>query len=171
VTNTLRIYVACLAAYNQGILHGAWIDAATDAWTIWDGIAAMLARSPVADAEEFAIHDYEGFGPVRIEEYAGIEQVAETAKFLVEHGDVGAEVLAYFGGDLDEARGAMADRYLGCFASLADHMQETMEGAIEIPQALRFYVDWEAMARDAEMSGDLFTIETGHENVHVFASH
>ena len=28
-TNTEpRIYVACLAAYNNGILHGAWIDAA-----------------------------------------------------------------------------------------------------------------------------------------------
>ncbi|WP_323810897.1 hypothetical protein [Sphingobium baderi] len=27
------------------------------------------------------------------------------------------------------------------------------------------------MARDAEMSGDLFTIETPHDEIHVFASH
>lgn len=168
-TEQPRIYVACLAAHNQGLHHGAWIDADTEAWTIWDGIKAMLASSPVAGAEEYAIHDYEGFGPVRIAEYAGIERVADTAKFLGEHGEVGAEVLAYFGGDLAEAREAMIDRYLGCYASLADHIQEAMEGAIEIPQALRFYVDWQAMARDAEMSGDLFTIETGYEQVHVFA--
>ena len=25
-----RIYVACLAAYNNGHLHGAWIDAAQE---------------------------------------------------------------------------------------------------------------------------------------------
>lgn len=169
MTNTPRIYVACLAAYNQGRLHGAWIDANTDAWAIWDGINAMLARSPVAGAEEFAIHDYEGFGSVQIAEYAGIETVADTAKFLAEHGEVGAEVLAYYGGDLDEAREAIIDRYLGCYSSLADHMQEITEGAIEIPQALLFYVDWDAMARDAEMSGDLFTITTSHDVVHVFA--
>lgn len=26
----IRIYVACLAAYNNGELHGAWIDATQD---------------------------------------------------------------------------------------------------------------------------------------------
>lgn len=25
--DTPRVYVACLAAYNSGFLHGAWIDA------------------------------------------------------------------------------------------------------------------------------------------------
>ncbi len=59
--STPRIYIACLAAYNNGHLHGAWIDADQDADQIRDAIAAMLARSPVEDAEEYAIHDYEGF--------------------------------------------------------------------------------------------------------------
>ena len=27
LTDQPRIYVACLAAYNNGYLHGAWIDA------------------------------------------------------------------------------------------------------------------------------------------------
>ncbi|MCT8003625.1 antirestriction protein ArdA [Sphingomonas sanguinis] len=57
--STPRIYVACLAAYNNGYLHGTWIDADQDADQIRDEIAAMLARSPVEDAEEYAIHDYE----------------------------------------------------------------------------------------------------------------
>jgi antirestriction protein len=52
-----RIYVACLAAYNNGYLHGAWIDADQDTDQIRDEIAAMLARSPVEDVEEYAIHD------------------------------------------------------------------------------------------------------------------
>ncbi len=36
-----RIYVACLAAYNNGHLHGAWIDAAQDAWSIYDAVQAV----------------------------------------------------------------------------------------------------------------------------------
>lgn len=50
-----RIYVACLAAYNSGCLHGRWIDATTPD-EIWEQVRAMLADSPVPDAEEWAIH-------------------------------------------------------------------------------------------------------------------
>jgi hypothetical protein len=77
--------------------------------------------------------------------------------------------LTYLGGVLPEAQEALAHRYLGCHSSLADHMQEVMEETMPIPEALRFYIDWQAMARDAECNGDLFTICTGHDEVHVFA--
>ena len=53
----VRIYVACLASYNAGILHGAWIDATQCIEAIHDQIAAMLAASQIEDAEEYAIHD------------------------------------------------------------------------------------------------------------------
>ena len=42
----IQIYVACLAAYNNGILHGRWIDAQQDAWAVYDDIRAMLDASP-----------------------------------------------------------------------------------------------------------------------------
>ena len=80
-----RIYVACLAAYNNGYLHGAWIDADQDAGQIRDEIAAILARSPVEDAEEYAIHDYEGFEGVSISEYAGIDSVARISSQSMAH--------------------------------------------------------------------------------------
>ena len=60
-TEPVRIYVACLAAYNNGVLHGRWIDAARGEDHIWEETRAMLAASPIPDAEEWAIHDYEGF--------------------------------------------------------------------------------------------------------------
>lgn len=164
-----RIYVACLAAYNNGYLHGAWIDAAQEPWAIYDAVRVMLAASPVESAEEWAIHDYEGFGGVRIEEYTGFERVSEIASFLAEHGEIGAAVLDHYCGDLDEAREALADRHLGAYASLADYVQELTEETTEIPQSLRYYVDYQAMARDAELNGDLFTIQTAHDAVHVFA--
>jgi Antirestriction protein (ArdA) len=30
------------------------------------------------------------------------------------------------------------------------------------------YIDYQAMARDMELNGDVFTIETGFDQVHIF---
>lgn len=164
-----RIYVACLAAYNNGHLHGAWIDAAQEPWAIYDAVRVMLAASPIAGAEEWAIHDYEGFRGIRIEEYASFDRVSELASFLAEQGAIGAALLDYYSGDLDEAREALADRYLGQHSSLADYVQEMTEETTAIPQTLRYYIDYAAMARDAELNGDLFAVTTAWDAVHVFA--
>lgn len=169
-TTQPRIYVACLAAYNSGILHGAWIDVTADAWAMWAQVAAMLRHSPIPDAEEHAIHDYEGFGGVRIEEYTDLETVAQIAELLSQHGTLGAAVIEHYCGDLDEAREALEDRHLGSYPCVADYMQEVTEETVQVPQALRYYIDWQAMARDAELSGDLFIIQTGYEQTHVFAA-
>ncbi len=60
-----RIYVACLAAYNAGRLHGVWIEAEQSPEDIWSEVADMLAVSPEPCAEEWAIHDHEGFGALQ----------------------------------------------------------------------------------------------------------
>ena len=44
---TPRIYVACLAAYNAGRLHGEWIDADQQIDALWAEVNAMLNRSDV----------------------------------------------------------------------------------------------------------------------------
>ena len=41
-----RIYVACLAAYNNGYLHGEWIDANQDTDDLHAEIKKILASSP-----------------------------------------------------------------------------------------------------------------------------
>lgn len=164
-----RIYVACIAAYNNGHLHGAWIDAAQEPWGLYDETKAILAASPIGGAEEWAIHDYEGFGEIRIEEYTGFERVSALACFITEHGNIGGALLDYFNGDIDEAREAIDGRYLGEHASLADYVQDLTEETTPIPHALRYYIDYRAMARDAEMNGDLFTVTTAFDVVHVFA--
>lgn len=163
-----RIYVACLAAYNNGYLHGAWIEVGDDADAVWDGIKAMLKASPVALAEEHAIHDYEGFGGVEIAEYAAIDRVVEIAGFLRERGTLGALVLEHLSGDIEAAAVALDDNYRGVFERLADCFQELTEETVEIPESLRLYIDYEAMAKDAELNGDIFTIEAAYNEVHVF---
>jgi antirestriction protein len=164
----IRIYVACLAAYNNGILHGCWIKANQEPdeikWQIYD----ILKMSPIECAEEYAIHDFEGFEGVWIEEYASIDRVADIAAFIEEHGALGGKLVEYFG-DVDEARDAISDRYHGCYSSLAEFAEEITQETTSIPDSLRFYIDYEAMARDLAI-GDVLTIETGFEAVHVFWS-
>lgn len=62
-----RIYVASLSDYNNGHLHGCWIRAAQPPERIYDEIHQMLAASPSPSAEEWAIHDHEGFGPLSLD--------------------------------------------------------------------------------------------------------
>lgn len=164
-----RIYVACLASYNAGILHGGWIDV-TDPDEIRAEVAAMLAASPEPFAEEWAIHDYEGFEGAEISEYAGLDHVCELAEFIEERGKLGAKLIEHFGGRLDEARAAFED-YAGEYKSLEDFACEfTEQTGVKIPESLACYIDYAAMGRDIELNGEVFTIETGFEETHVFWS-
>ncbi len=166
-SSEIRIYVADLAAYNAGHLHGVWIDATLNVDDIQDQINAMLAASPVEGAEEYAIHDYEGFGSYSLHEYAGIQSAHEVACFIEEWPAFGAALLEHMG-SIEDARRAAEEDYCGCYHSLADYAQELTEETTEIPKALAYYIDYEAMARDMEMSGDIFTLETDGRDVHVF---
>ncbi|GAA6210633.1 antirestriction protein ArdA [Hyphomicrobiales bacterium 4NK60-0047b] len=165
----IRIYVACLAAYNSGHLHGEWMDATQSPDEIHKDIQAMLKASPIEEAEEFAIHDYEGFEGISISEYSGIEEVAEFAAFISEHGALGGELMAHFN-DLDHVKETIENHYHGEYSSLADFAQELTEETTQIPENLAYYINYEAMARDLEIN-DVLAIETSHNEVHVFWRH
>ena len=167
----IRIYVADLAAYNNGKLHGVWIDATEDPDTIQDQINDMLSSSPELYSEEWAIHDYEGYCGYRLSEYEGIQSAHELACFIEEEGEIGSALLNHFGGDLEDAKKASEDNYSGCYTSLADYAQEWTENTSEVPEHLQHYIDYERMGRDMELSGDIYTIETAFDEVHVFWSH
>lgn len=44
--NDYRIYAACLASYNNGVLHGRWIDCDCGLLHVQEEIAEMLRESP-----------------------------------------------------------------------------------------------------------------------------
>lgn len=165
----IRIYVACLAAYNNGILHGGWIGARQDVDALYTDVAAVMSDSPVRGDGEWAIHDHEGFEGAPVSEYASLAEVADMAAFIAEHGALGGKLIEYFGGDLKDAREAIEDRYFGEYSSVADFAQESTENAHDIPDALAPYIDYERMGRDWAIS-DLLVIETGFEQVHIFGS-
>lgn len=163
-----RIYIADLAAYNNGILHGVWIDATLALEDIQEYINTLLQTSPVDDAEEYAIHDYEGFEGYRLSEYEGIESAHTVALFIEEHGELGAELLNYYS-DLEEAQKAIDERYHGAYESLEDYARQFTEDTSTIPEHLAFYIDYERMGRDWEMSGDIISFELSHGEIHVFS--
>lgn len=168
MSEEIRIYVADLAAYNNGKLHGAWINACEELDDINAQINEMLSASPEGFSEEYAIHDYEGFGGYTLSEYAGVEATHEIACFVAEYLDFGGELLNHFGGDLEEAKAAAEENYCGCYKSLADYAQELTEDTMQIPESIAYYVDYERMGRDMDLSGDIFKIEAGYETIHIF---
>ncbi|MFN7056461.1 antirestriction protein ArdA [Hyphomonas sp.] len=164
-----RIYVACLAAYNSGVLHGRWIDATTPD-EIMGEVRAMLAASPVPGAEEWALHDHDGFEGISLSEYASFETVCDLADFLGEHGSLGAKLFDHFGGSVDEARAAF-EEYAGQYHTAAEFAEEMVrETGTEIPASLEYYIDWQALARDMALNGEILLFQTGFDEVHVFWS-
>lgn len=79
-----RIYVASLSDYNNGHLHGSWISASQTPERIYGEIHQMLAASPSPNAEEWAIHDYEGFDPRFLAETENINTISRIAIQLVQ---------------------------------------------------------------------------------------
>lgn len=167
MSEEIRIYVTDLAAYNAGILYGLWIDAAQPLEGIQNQVEKMLKASPVQGAEEYAIHDYEGFGGYALGEYEGLDAAHEIVAFIEEYPKFGGELLNHFA-DIDEARRVADEEYCGCCSSLADYAQELTEETVQVPESLAYYIDYQAMGRDMELNGDIFTIETGIQEIHVF---
>ena len=137
----------------------------------------MLNASPEPVAEEWAIHDYEGFGPLRLDEYENLRTVAKVARGIAEHGPAYAHWADIVGihdpGELER----FEDCYLGHTEIVEAYAEELLAdmGAFElvervIPEHLQPYVtvDVAGFARDLELSGDITTSE-GDGGVYVFS--
>ncbi|GJM39000.1 MAG: antirestriction protein ArdA [Acidimicrobiales bacterium] len=166
-----RIYVASLADYNHGRLHGAWIQAATDPDQIHDDITTMLSESRLPDAEEWAIHDHEGFTPWSPSEHELISTVAKIAMGIVEHGPAFAHFAAEVG-TIDDVLDHFDNVYCGHWPSLRAYAQDLLADLIDPdslgPDWLRPYlsIDYDAYARD--MSADLHVSEARDGGVYLF---
>ena len=168
-----EIYVACLASYNNGKLHGCWIDATLDESDISEEISEMLEESSQSYASDWAVHDYSGFyesGSV-LGEHPNLEKVSIAAKLIQEHDELASGVISHFCGDINEARKALEEKYLGEYDSLGDYAAEQCESLIgDIPDHIVRYIDYDGMGRDYELGGDVFTIKLDGK-VHIFTNH
>ena len=122
-----RIYIASLSDYNAGRLHGVWLSAAQEPEELGEAVQAMLAASPEPGAEEFAIHDYEHFGPLHLNEYESLDSVSIIAKGIATHGPTFADWAAIVGTDVPEALSHFEDAYMGHYESLTDYGEDIIE--------------------------------------------
>jgi antirestriction protein len=174
-TPSPAIYVASLADYNNGVLHGAWIDAARDPEDIHADIKAMLDQSCEPNAEEWAIHDYDHFGRCRLGEYDAIERVARIAQGIAEHG-YAFSAWADLCDDDPDRLDDFANAYFGHYTSVQAYVDEMaddlgyMEELAKLPESLRPYLhfDTAALARDMELSGDMQTVDDPAGGVWIF---
>lgn len=166
MNKTPSIYVACLAAYNDGILHGAWLDATQDPDVLRDLVGDMLAKSPIPGAEEFAIHDTEYFPEGAIGEYTDLDSVSQVANFLDDHGD-GALAALTVANNLAEAK-TLCETYCGAYKSSADWAEEFLWDDLpkELNVVVRSHIDWEGVAEEYRCDGVTFVRLDGL--VHVF---
>ena len=177
-----RIYVASLSDYNAGLLHGQWIEAVDDAETMQDEIDSMLQTSPTTArygeiAEEWAIHDYEGFGQLRLDENEALSTVAKLAAGINSHGLAFAAWVARVDERSDDLIEQFEDRYQGQWESVesyAEHLLEELDAeriVTEAPEWLQPYLklDVAGFARDLEIGGDITTAETTEGGVWVWS--
>jgi antirestriction protein len=157
-----RVYVADLAAYNNGRLHGAWIELNEDSTgeTVQEQIQQMLNRSPEEFAEEYAFHSYEGFGTYS-EEYTSIETLLEIARGIRKRGEIFVQYMEHTGADPEEANKNFEEAYAGEWNSqnaFGENLFEELGYEKQIPEHLRNYIDTESWTRDLFLSGDYFSV-------------
>ncbi|SDI89883.1 Antirestriction protein [Frankineae bacterium MT45] len=177
-----RIWVGSWLDYNNGVLHGQWIDAARDLDTVWTDITAMLAASPTAHqngdvAEDWGIFDHDNFGPLRIGEHDDLHYVTRVGRGIAEHGDAFAAWAHAVDGDA-ERLDQFSSAFVGHYGSLHDYVLELVEAAgydqlldERIPVGLRPYVQLNTagLALDLEISDAVQVYDRpGKEGVWVF---
>ena len=141
-TSKPQIYVACLAAYNSGHLHGEWITPKADKDELDGQIQKVLKSSPMPDAEEWAIHDYNEFP--NLGEYPDIDNIIKVQEAIDEHGIniVNGFIENWSVEDLDN----IDDAYHGEYDSFSDFAQQlaedTIEGLNDNSSILARYFDW-----------------------------
>lgn len=171
-----RIYVASLSDYNNGHLHGTWLAATDSPEDLQAAISAMLAKSRQRDAEEFAIHDFDGFGGLHLSEYESLERVSRLAQGIAEYGHAFA-AWADLHTDDESQWDRFEEAYFGCFDSLdayaeqlANDLGYTRLLSDTIPEYLQLYIsfDSEQFGRDSHHSGDISISDAPQGRIWIF---
>lgn len=157
--NNPQIWIGCLAAYNNGYLHGEWVDATIGSDYIQEQINKILASSPIEAAEEWEIFDYDGVPRFIIDNHKNFDDMAEWCTLYQEEGEKIIELADHMAfEDIQELKNYHEDNYEGEWDSFQDFAEYTFNECYghEIPEHIRFYIDYEAFARD--LSYDYFEI-------------
>jgi antirestriction protein len=142
--NDFSIYVACLASYNSGVLYGKWIKPNKDIEELHEQIKEILKSSPMPNAEEWAIHDYDNFH--NLGEYPNLENITKIVEAYEEHGieKTNAFLTLYSVEDLEH----FEDSYIGEYDSFLDYAINIFDECYlqDVPESVVSYIDYEKFA-------------------------
>ncbi len=162
-----EIWVGSLSDYNDGHLHGVWLDATLDPDELHAAVQFMLRNGYDRHAEEWGIFDHSDFCGADISEYEPLETVSRIAKGVAEHGEAFAKWCGYMGTtDMDEVERTFYDAFQGKYENTEAYVEHILEETEayryldDIPsEDLRRYAkyDVEQMAADYEI--ELYVVE------------
>jgi len=158
----IRIYVANLAAYNNGYLVGEWISLPLSEEELREKIQSILDawNDGFSPSEEYAIHDYEA--PFSIDEYENpykVNEWAETLSNISEDEEVINAIINHFS-TVEEAIETIENGeyrvYNDCedMGDVAYQMYEESGRLAEIEKVISpSYIDWDAIGKDMGLEG------------------
>ena len=171
-------YFACLASYNNGRLHGAWVDLelCQDREDLVEAITWILHTSPTPMAEEWAMHDHAGLPDFlsRTEwpELAHLVEWAQALDSLSEAGEDAGEAYRLF----CENQSTIVEpedfesAYLGRHDSGADYAADRAAelGLLDHLVWPFNYIDWEGAWDELDSDG-FWQKRSSSGGVHIFA--
>ena len=161
------LFIQSLADYNAGRIVGKWVDVSgMDADALLEAIQEVLSMSQEANAEEWEFADYDGFYGLTP---TSIEKVVEVAEAIAQHGEPYAIYARNIGEEYATESG-FEDSYQGAWDSFLEYATNLFDECYihDIPENLRFYIDYELFARDLKM--DCYHDRDIYGKTHVFIS-
>tara|TARA_X000001036_G_scaffold125748_1_gene119098 strand:- start:868 stop:1446 length:579 start_codon:yes stop_codon:yes gene_type:complete len=147
-------YFACLAAYNQGDLHGSWVnlELCESVEDIQECIDHIIANSPAPGAEEWAMHDHEGLSGSCLvgTEWPSFQHLIDYVKTAKELDDSDLKAYKYFcehewTEKEPPSEDDFKDKFYGIWDSEADYAENFYEDSTceEDKGPLWSCIDWE----------------------------
>ncbi|MFK0249743.1 antirestriction protein ArdA [Amycolatopsis azurea] len=170
-----RIYVSDLAAAEAGRLHGRWIDAAAPLPEIQEEIVALLAASPVPNADRFVIDDHRGFLGYEPNEHTPIAIIAKIANNIEQFGAAYAAFLSVIDTNDLDLLDRFSDLYIGSFATREEWArsvgrdlgwQEQLDRVVDPLLRPHLTIDYRAFGESHHEGWDV--VEGSDGKIHVF---
>jgi len=147
INDSIRVYVGCLASYNNGQHHGEWIDLEEYALDdFYEKVDEILKNSPADNAEEWEIFATEGLPKNYCENIEEFYEVVEIKRDCDENVFNAAMNLAK--SNSIYVLKSYIDNFIGFYDSETDFAEEIFNDCEQCPDRLRPYIDFELYARD-----------------------
>ena len=175
-----KVYVACLACYNEGKLNGQWMtaDELDVAWEN-DWVNDVLVNGEYRDErilcdadaidchDEWAIHDYDMEGLV-LGEHPDIPDLIALMHLIDEDADyvyAAALLHSFHGGDYDPDTVMQVKEAMGSYTCRSEWARELCEDIYHteleaLPHFISGTIDWDWVGQQLEY--DYYTHEVGH---------